>query len=438
MIGLSGTRVVVVDDNEGEALPIIRAFSQRGIPAAFFDGNRNGLPRKDRRLRGVRLAILDMVLAPGAITDDAKVSPVITTLERLLDPDNGPYAVLVWTAHHELRDVFETRLFMAPNVPKPILTVMVEKANCRRNGHFDLKLLSTRLDTALVGGSPLILLQAWEGKCYQAATDVTNLLSGLVPARAANLAAWRTTWQSELLQLMHNMAKAEAGQRLDASTFLGALYAVLNPLHVDRMESDLTPLRNQLSANTSAVMGVATGCGPIVCAKLNTMLHLNFDDLDRFFAGNVYKTTAHRRPRGAPTVAALLDDLLDSQNADLRNQLTAQSISVLVEYTAACDHAQKKIRVARFVAGVLVPDNQQFTKHMKTRDFARRLGPFYLETRVPTAGPYCLHLSARHVLTLDLAQAGRLHPMARLRGQAVSDLRVWLSGHTARPGIVML
>jgi len=62
MNGLSGARVLLLDDEPNEALPIIKAFAKAGIPIAYFDGKRAGLPAKTRRLRGIRLAILDMNL----------------------------------------------------------------------------------------------------------------------------------------------------------------------------------------------------------------------------------------------------------------------------------------------------------------------------------------------------------------------------------------
>ena len=60
MNGLNGARVLLLDDESDEALPVIRAFSKVGVPTVFFDGKESGLPAKSRKLRGVRLAILDM------------------------------------------------------------------------------------------------------------------------------------------------------------------------------------------------------------------------------------------------------------------------------------------------------------------------------------------------------------------------------------------
>ena len=56
--GLGGARVVLVDDDVTEAMPVIKAFSKAGVPVAYFDGTESECCRLTGRLRGVRLAIL--------------------------------------------------------------------------------------------------------------------------------------------------------------------------------------------------------------------------------------------------------------------------------------------------------------------------------------------------------------------------------------------
>ncbi len=440
MIGFSGARVLVVDDNVGEAVPILEAFAKRGIPTAFFDGSSGGLPSQSRRLRGVRLAILDMVLVPGATSDAARISPLLSTLDRILSPDNGPYAVLIWTAHSELRDIFEQRVFQHTSIPKPILTVMVEKSDCKnRGGTFNLVRLAHHVENALAGTSPLLLLQAWEEKSFESATDVTNGLSSLIAAGGNDLAEWRRAWESGVFRLMHSLAKAQMGAQLNEKTFLSGLYSSLNPLHADRMESRMAKTGAPLAQAAAAAMGAGVGSSREARARINTMLHLAMTDLDRFFAGNVYRSGPGRGPSGAPGTSTLLNDLLQHpEDATRRELVSSQSVPVLVECTPACDHAQNNIRVARFIAGMLVPDNQECNREMKKADFVWRFGPVYLGNQLPVEGAYNFYLSARHGVTLDLKRAARLRPIARLRATAFADLQAWLSRHSGRPGMVTL
>ena len=44
MIGLGGARVIVVDDDQEEAIPILKALSRQGVAAAYFKVQVSGLP----------------------------------------------------------------------------------------------------------------------------------------------------------------------------------------------------------------------------------------------------------------------------------------------------------------------------------------------------------------------------------------------------------
>lgn len=111
MIGLAGSRVIVVDDNESEALPIIKAFAKKGIPTSFFNGESEGYPSEEAKLSGVRLAVLDMDLVGGGVSDKSKASALSNTLSAILSPSNGPYIVLAWTNNPDLLAKFEEYVF---------------------------------------------------------------------------------------------------------------------------------------------------------------------------------------------------------------------------------------------------------------------------------------------------------------------------------------
>src|SRR5439155_5454025 len=144
-----------------------------------------------------------------------------------------------------------------------------------------------------------------------------------------------------------SLAKAEAGRRLDRKTFIAALFSSLNPLHADRMEAHIVPLKGSLEVKVDAALADQVGVNAGVKARVNTMLHLATTGLEHFFAGNIYRVGTSRGPKGAPTVSAILNDMLKPGDQNARSQVESASIPVIVECTAACDHAQEKIRVAR-------------------------------------------------------------------------------------------
>jgi hypothetical protein len=156
MIGLRGARVIVVDDEVPEALPIMKAMAKAGIATAYFEGKTADIPPEDQRLVGVRLAILDMDIVGARVDDKSRIAALVGFLEKVLSPKNGPYAAIIWTKHKELRELFEAAVARSEDLPRPILVAMIEKREFSRGeAGFDLDGLATRLRAELEAASPL-------------------------------------------------------------------------------------------------------------------------------------------------------------------------------------------------------------------------------------------------------------------------------------------
>jgi len=442
MTGLTGARVVVVDDDEKDALPILKAFAKKGISTAFFDGSPRGLPLKDDRLTGVRLAILDMDLIGGGASEKSKAAALVKRIEKILSPNNGPYAVLAWTNHPDLLEFFEGYVFSVKNVPKPIFSIILTKAECRnkREKLGNLALISKKLDDKLMQVSPLMFLQAWEEKCFSAATEVTNTLSDLASCDAAELDKWRDLWKTQLLELMHAMSEEAVGRNLNKDTVLNGLYSSLNPLHTDRLESNTAAL--SASLNSTEIIKAPADPGIERKARINSMLHLSFENLGHFTAGNLYKFASKRKPKWLPNIHQLLEDFIHGKKGTGQklteiDEISKSSVPVLVEVSAACDHAQKNIRIARFIFGLIIPAAERKKLNYRV-GFIWEFGPFFLEKLIADAGQYYFYFSARDIVTLDLKKALKMKAVARIRRQALSDLQFWLAHHSARPGMMLL
>ncbi len=443
MVGLTGTRVIVVDDAEEDALPILQALAKKGIPAAFFNASAEALPAEGERLSGVRFAILDIDLIGGGADNKSKIAALVNVLGRLLHPDNGPYAVLAWTNHSDLIGEFDARLFATEGLPKPILVVSLAKSACKTDKEFDLAIVAERLETAIAEFSPLLFLNVWEGQCFEAATDVTNTLSALAAPDTNEPERWRLEWRGQLLQLMHAMAESEAGKHLDDGiSALTALYSSLSPLHADRMESDTADLPEPAKRNSPELISAdaARDCGTERKAKINSMLHLACNNLCPFHAGNAYLATGQQLLLGLiPSADALFDDLMQkSRNTpENKSELAKVSAVVFVEANATCDHVQKNVRFARLVAGVLVPLNK-IADIKRDAEFIWQLGPLFVRPPVAAEGVYYLYLSSRHLVSLKPDEMAQLRPMMRLRSQAFASLQAWFASRMARPGVRLL
>lgn len=440
MIGLRGAKVLLVDDTLEEALPVIKACAKKGIPVAYFDGNINDLPADSEKLSGVRLAILDMDLVGAGDTDENKVSTLIARLQAILDTHNGLYTMIAWTKHAHLIGLLDQKLFTLfrassdpDKVPLPVFCVRLEKKDFKNDaGVFNIDKLSSTIETELTKYFPMAVMQAWEERCSRAATGVTNSLSDLLAPQGDNPEGWRENWNRDYLKVLTSLAKEEVGDdNLNAETFYKALFGALNPLQVDFLESDQSPLP-----------GFPDGLFPLpkaennpLAGKINTKLHISFQGLDQFGPGNIYKLVDCAETVSI-TPNRIFEDLVQAAHKE-NAALFSRTIPIMLEVSASCDYAQSKIKFARFVAGLIVPKNDSSNfkqpSYKQPLEALLSLEPLWIEEQDRR-----ILLSSQYLISLELDRARPLRPFARLRSQWLTSVQFWLAQQLSRPGIVML
>jgi hypothetical protein len=436
MISLRGARVLLIDDISDEALPIIKAFAKKGIPVAYFNGSIGDLPEESEKFTGVRLAILDMDLVGGGDTNDNKISTLISRLQAILSTDNGPYTMIAWTKHIELVELLESKLFalyqakeILGKVPLPVVCLRLEKKDYKTGTDFDVAKLASSIESKLKDSIPLRTMQTWEEECLRAAIGVTNNLSNMVARQDNSLVAWRESWNKECLGLLISLAREEiGGDNLSKETFLNALFGALNPLHADFFETDHVPLPELLD---DMIPKPVNGENNPLAGKINTRLHLSFKNIEQFRPGNIYKLSDYAglfpvNSRG------IFDNLIQvglKDKDDVFNKVTP----ILLEVSASCDYAQNKIKLARYLAGIIIPI-EEINKFKKPDGYLLKLPLFWIDNK-----DCCVFLSSQHIVSLDLQQAKeQMHAFARLRSQGLIYVQFWMAQQMSRPGVMML
>jgi len=439
MIGLRGTRVFILDDDESEALPIIKALTRQGIPVAFFDGTMTGLPPTGNKLIGVRLAILDMDLGEGGNSEKTMASAVVKRIERIIHVDNGPYVALIWTNRPDVKDEFENYIFKS-SVPNPVVTVMITKAEVKnkKGTKFLISRIAKRVDDELKNVGPLQILEAWEQANFTAAAGVTSALSSLTTPGMADLSKWRTDWKQQLLQLLRAMADAKAEKHLDVASCIPSIYGALNPLHFDQLGKEISATAKYSAKHAPEIMAAIADPGAERKAQINSMMHLDFYIPPGLNPGNLYFFDGVKRPAWVPQAKDILGGFLQ-QNAD---ELLNNSTPLLAEISAVCDHAQKKIQMARLLGGVAFPTNLR--KHLNIKAVERegsalwRIGPLDLTGSGLPPGQYDLYFNARYVNSLTLKQVRKLKAKGGFRYEAFAHLQTWFAFQSSRPGMTLL
>lgn len=447
MNGLSGARVILLDDEPSEALPIIKAFARAGVPIAYFDGKLDGLPTKTAKLRGIRLAILDMNLGVTG-SDQTIASTLVQTLSKIMSADNGPYGALIWTNHPELKDIAARYIYAHSELPNPVFVLQMKKAQFLRGvgssakARLSLRSLSKKLTTELNDSSPLECMQVWEGNSFQAATNVTNSMVEIDGKSIQDLSAWKRAWCEQAAKLLLVISQARSEKHHDAATVLDSAFLALNPLHCDRMDALVETTAQKLSHHSQRIAGSQGSSSVSRRSKVNTMLHLGYDHLAEFQPGNVYVFKHDEQPAFMPTLSALIGDCIqgkDAQLAENKSLVTARTRVCAVEISPVCDHAQKKIGFAKFITGFVMPaEDAELKSKLNTKvQFIKQIGPLLIDSGSGPVNSF-LCLNSRFVATSNLEEASKLRASCRMKSSLLADIQFWASYQGARQGIVML
>lgn len=102
-------KVLIVDDQYKDVQLIQNILAQNGVPYIFYDYN----IIKDievRKVEAVRILFLDIRLE-DAIQGAKNIASVLTSvIEKLIEPKNGPYAIVLWTNEIALKDEIEVQI----------------------------------------------------------------------------------------------------------------------------------------------------------------------------------------------------------------------------------------------------------------------------------------------------------------------------------------
>ena len=239
---LRTARVVVIDDEPAEAMPIVEALGRMSIGCAWLRGDRiEDLP--DSPIEGVRLVFLDMDLATSG-NSRTKTTTAFTVLRRVVGESLGNLAIVLWTKHEELRSDFKVLIEEsiangALGIGPGVLVSLEKPANAADLNVADLL---RRLAEVIADCSPLDLLWMWEQAAHQAASGTTESLATLatdvVRGKTYSSAADRKkAWLAALTTVICGLVRASGGRIVEGTTANENLVESLNAIHLDRLEN---------------------------------------------------------------------------------------------------------------------------------------------------------------------------------------------------------
>jgi hypothetical protein len=444
-------RVVVIDDNlEEEALPLLQALAKQGVAVSFFKGEEHSLPAKP--INGVRLLFLDIKLAGMEMASDDEIAKSLkAVIETIIDHDNGPYVMIGWTKHSKyLTSVVETLDV------KPVHHVAMEKSECQTpSGVYDLTKIEAKLSEELTKIGPVRLLFEWENLINDSAYSIVNEITE------------STSDKGNLESVLFQLAKADIG-KMDAANAVeiskSSLH-VFNMLLADTIESKIGSLKAQFldDERIGELKKVSTGeaLEMELRGKINSKLLISSPASNDYCPGNVYSEFDDKRKdlcqrfvieripcenvaryvkkQEAVALSKLQGDkkeqYLKAKNEEFSIKLREEMKLIFVEVTPVCDHAQGHSKYHRIMPGFLL--NTKY-KEMLFRGIDLAFYESKLVYVQKFADFFILQLDFRGLTTIEIGSLFSKEPLFRLRQDFLFDIQHKAGTHFSRPGYISL
>ena len=442
-------RVIAVDNDPAHLQALEAAFDGLGGLCECIEFSR-ATGRTVPFMSGVRILFMDINLMPGAgggVFSPRTGSPIATVIRKLIGQENGPYALITWTAntpmHNDLVNWLEDNL--EPNL-RPCATYCLSKEEHLE----DAPALIAKLKTIHNDIPGLAMLLDWERAVTKAADRSVHQiaqLSGLYGRAQGNAVA------EAVFAISGAAAGAEEARRRPFYAFTNGMSAVL----ADQMDAAPSDVTIEDAWKRVLVQAAPAPASDIQRAALNTFFHyetapaLPSEGLGSVFAANFRQIREFFLPRFTTSRSALLsNEFIPIRNnrliADAERAAFARACRWrLIQLGASCDHSNGKVRVLDSLLAVEVPealfDDTDLPRRANGRstfrdtpaqsDWLFQTPPFLRDGQ-----RYVLVVNLRYRVGLPLTTVSDFPRLGRLREGLATEIAAHSANFSTRPGII--
>jgi len=449
---LRTSRVVVIDDDKDEAIPLLAVLNRLGIGVLYYDGNKENLPKKP--ITGIRLIFLDLRLM-GSPTSQPKhyIAQTLSILEQIVDCNNDLAGIVYWTKHDEDKAEFEAQLLqkMPQFRPSFLLAIANKMSFCNSDNSHNLE---KKIQKELLRLPAQRLLWSWEQSVHDAASGTCEQLASVALKELPG--EGDKTVDDEILKLLRSLVVSAGGSPdLKPQRIMNCLFESLSHIHLDQLEHyifDIPMERLPCKKSLSEKLAQKPVLSADQTSYLNSILLISKVPPRKSYTwpGNIYiakfwnkKEQPFPFDKRKKIFRNFISEIWANLESDARRLdfLKRQSIPCLVDITPTCDYANKKIKHVRLLGGVIIKSSGDKNRDRKLRlkqeckVFAKEIEFCRFHNgRIGLQGNYRIVINARHLYSKPVEDL-RLHKAAfRLRRQVVTDIQAWFASHAARPG----
>lgn len=455
IIPLNG-RIAIVDDDEKQAMPLMRVLSRNNIPYTFYKGNDyRFLPETPEN--DIRILFLDLNLLGNTEEDTKDIrSVLIPTLSRILSPHNYPYILILWSRQESLylktlEDVFKDELKdCSPIAIKNyVKSDFFHDYGTEEDDTQDDSLIIDELKRILAEFPAYSYLMQWEN-CVHNSADKT--IQGIFHDSHSK-EKWDNSANCILDMFCNSYLEKHYGEATNEEKVKASLF-FLNDVYYDMLESTIAnsiienPVELEYETNSDLESDIKS--------KVNNFLFISKSQIQASQPGCIV-ISADNNAEYVKCAKSVLDDCLDTEflrrdiieqfgniknkeakklydqkRKELREAILLTAIPCGIVVTPACDYAQKKVKYDRIVLGLIIDScNRQF---IDTKSEAIYVSPSFDES----AHERVLVLNYRFFLTQELRKLSDIKILCRIRNSVLSEIQSKLARHINRQGIMNL
>ena len=344
--------IVILDDQYTEAEPLIKLLSKNNKSFRYYDGKYENLPLKSIEKEATRLVFLDYNLTEGTTGSASQVSTIAANLTRIIDEDNGPYFILLWSKNkndaQEFNNDMEKIYVTYPHL-KPLEIKCLNKADYFETEVDGYKFNSDRVEEfqreleEMVSGIELLeFYSSWENKILLTSQKLIKKTSDVGQGMSAK----------QLVHLLSNINLEQFSRNMRDEQLIVAAYQSLNTVFSSYLNHKIEDIK--LSEDRFSEISSEDNY-EVNSARVNSWLNINtIDNPSRI--GQVFSMPS----------SSFLDDNIIKNNElrgqfiEIANQNKTENDyfkTVGLEISPECDVAQNKRNFYRVIPGMVISES---------------------------------------------------------------------------------
>lgn len=361
--------IVIIDDNPDDIERLANIFHSHGIGCRSIVSD--GFNMLEEPLKGVKIAFVDMNYSNTG-SDTAMFATLCQVLSTTISKDNGPFILIFWTTHTndiELFKEYVNRDDTYKTLPNLVSIVPLDKSQFETEAADDLDETLNRICSEPIANCLFSLGDELQSAAEDCLYNIVSLVKREEP--------WgdNTVYTDKIKELFSKIAIQTAG--LDNGIKMPdiAIKESLGPVFMYNLLNNDSKVWNSFLGLRIEDKEKYGKCSVAEYApQLNTYYHIdqNVTDVE---ARGVVRLIDCDDEYFKNKIGQTKDDWVVNALFKGKNPFAQSYKIVAIEYSSACDFAQNKNRLRRYIMGVLCSKRDFDAAKKKAKSIGENLCP---------------------------------------------------------------